>query len=83
MKFKLNPNTYYKRYYTYGIFEYDITYTDKKYVYIIAEKEYDNPLNKFDKKFKWQSIKKEQKYINTYNIKIEEMSKEDLFLELL
>jgi len=80
---KIKPNTYYKRYYTNSIFEYDIKYTDKKYVYIIAEKEYDNPLDKFDKKFKWGTIKRWQNNINTRNIEMEEMSKEDLFLELL
>jgi len=80
---KIKPNTYYKRYYTNSIFEYDIKYTDKKYVYIIAEKEYDNPLDKFDKKFKWGTIKSWEIYMTGRNDKMEEMSKEDLFLELL
>jgi len=80
---KIKPNTYYKRYYTNSIFEYDIKYTDKKYVYIIAEKEYDNPLDKFDKKFKWGTIKRYQRIINVNNYNIEEISKEDVFLELL
>ena len=80
---KLKIQTYYKRYYTYSISDYDIMYTGKKYVYIIAEKAHDKPLDKFDKKLKWENIKKCQYIINKFNLKIEELSKEDVFLELL
>ena len=80
---KVKPNTYYKGYYTNSIFEYDILYTDTKYVYIIAKKYYNNPLVKYDKKFKWWTIKIWQNNIDTRNIKIEEISKEEVFLELL
>ena len=80
---KIKPNTYYKGYYTNSIFEYDILYTDTKYVYIIAEKEYDNPLDKFDKKFKWGTINDYQDYIDMYSIKIKELTKEEVFLEML
>ena len=83
MNITIKPRRYYKRYYNEDKEWYDILYTGNKWVYIIAEKKYDNPLNKFDKKFKWQRIKKEQEYINTRNIKIEEISNEDLFLEML
>ena len=73
---KIKHNTYYKD-------EYDILYTGTKWVYFIAYT-YNEELIKYDNRFKWCTIKKFQDFVNisTYN-KIEELSKEDLFLELL
>jgi len=81
MSITIKPNTYYKRYY--NINEYNIIYTDNKWVYIIAYKLGNQPLVKYDKKRGWGTIKRYQEFINDKNYKIEELSKEDLFLELL
>jgi len=81
MKITIKPNTYYKRYYNINV--YDIIYTDNKWVYIIADKFNNIPLIKYDKKPGWGTIKRYQEFINDKNYKIEEISKEDLFLELL
>jgi len=78
---KLKPKTYYKRYYK-GDW-YAIYYTGNKWGYKIASKYNNNPLVKCKEKTRWKSIKKWQKEINDFGIKIEEISKEDLFLELL
>ena len=90
MKIKLKPNTYYKDYYhtitDLGLtpkMEYNIVYTDTKWVYIIADMRINEPIYKHDKKYKWGTIREWQENIDLYSIKIEEMSKEDVFLELL
>ena len=85
---KIKARTYYKIYYTetesiIGDDHYIILYTGTKWVYIIAKKYYNKPLFKYDKKFKWDIIKHLQNSINIFNYKIEEISKEDVFLELL
>jgi len=75
---KIKPRTYYKKYYPTKTNGYKIFYTDNKYVYCIADV-YNNITRKFDKNFKWGTIKEWQEF----NCKMEEMSKEDLFLEFL
>jgi len=92
---KIKPNTYYKNYFYdindpsikyreyYSNTDYDIVYTGNKWVYYIASKYNDTPLIKYDKKIKWRIIKRYQEFINDNNYKIEELSKEDVFLELL
>ena len=73
---KLKHNTYYKRYYGNNSTFYDIWYIDNDglIVYILGLR---------NKKYEWGTIKRYQEFINDYNYKIEEISKEDLFLELL
>jgi len=88
---KIKPNTYYKRYYTkyiilYPSFGYDIIYTGNKHVYIIAHKYNNEPLYKYDHKVKSGSIKEFQEYIKHLDKRkyiVEEISKEDVFLEML
>ena len=82
MKFK--PNTYYKNHFDDGDSTvYYILYTDTKCVYCIAYKTENQPLVKYDKHFNTGTIEMWQEHINHYFYKIEEMSKEDVFLELL
>jgi len=86
MKLKLKPRTYYKRYYNnYSDDAYYILYTGNKWVYILATKHKHVPLIKHTKKQEWDTIKKWQYDIDNrkYNVKMEEVSKEDVFLELL
>ena len=81
MNFK--TNTYYKCYYDNDDSTvYDILYISKKYVYGIASKRENNILVKKNKAT-WGVINIWQDFITRYNIKTEEISKEDLFLELL
>ena len=80
---KIKPRTYYKIYYNVDKEWYDILYTGNKWVYIIAYKHNNNPLIKYDKKIKWFTINDYQDYIDMYSIKIKELTKEDVFLELL
>ena len=83
----IKVRTYYKQLYSNG--NYVILYTGNKWIYIIMAVKYvGKPLVKvkYDKKFKWRSIKDWRKEINRNKFirnKIEEMSKGDLFLELL
>ena len=80
---KINPGSYYKRFYKY-MRGYDIYYTGTKWVYSIAYKKYDDkPLVKYGRKFNIGTIKELQHDIDDYSVKIEEISKEDLFLEML
>ena len=79
----IKPNRYYKECYNNSDENvYYIMYTGTTVVYEIARIN-NNQIYKNDEKIRWGTIKEWQEYINTYNIKIEEMSKEDLFLELL
>ena len=77
----IKPNTYYKRHHS-NIY-YDIFYTGEKHAYLIACKYNNEPLIKYDPKVNWGTIKGLQEFINHNNYKIEEITKEDLFLELL
>ena len=81
MNIKIKPRTYYKKYYTSDW--YDIYYTGNKLVYKIAETYINNSLIKYNKKRYWATIKNWQYCIKHQKFKVEEISKEDLFLELL
>ena len=82
---KIKPNSYYKRYYNnYYSDHYSIWYTGNKYAYIIARKYTNDPLVKLAKKEVWWTIEEWNKFINRSNYnKMEEISKGDVFLELL
>ena len=73
---KLKPRTYYK---IYNKTMYYIIYTGTRWVYVIAEHYNNKLLHRPNKKVKWGTLEE----YNDYNNKIEEISKEDLFLELL
>ena len=79
---KIKPHTYYKDYFS-DIKESNIIYTDAKMVYLIALVRINKPTIKLNKKLEWGTIKRYQRIINVNNYNIEEISKEDLFLELL
>jgi len=85
MSIKIKRNRYYKEYYSNSKEDYDILYTGTKWVYIIAQQFDNEPLYKRDSKHRWCSISEWQKHINMYKNRynIKEISKEDLFLELL
>lgn len=81
MNIKIKPRTYYKMYYYKD--SYDIYYTGNKWGYCIASKYIDEPLTKHSKKLVCGNIKDFQKQINLGKYDIEEISKKDVFLELL
>ena len=87
MKFKFKPNTYYKRYYiSYkkdSTQTYSILYTDDKCLYEIAFCSENKLLHKFNTKYVWGNIDYLQYHMNINKPNIEELSKEDVFLELL
>jgi len=78
---KIKHNTYYKVYYDND--RYSIWCIDNEYIYYIAEQFGTDPLIKYDKRIKYGSIKNWQEHVHRNNYKIEEMSKGDLFLEML
>ena len=78
----IKPRTYYK-YHTFNDQDFDIIYTGNKWVYIVAEKYGTSPLEKRDKRIVWDTIKEWQLMVNRNMYKITELSKDDLFLELL
>ena len=80
MKIKIKPKSYYKR--CYGD-HYSIWYTGNKYAYIIARKYTNEPLVKLAKKELWNTIDSWQIYLTDNKYKTKELSKEDVFLELL
>jgi len=80
MKFKAKHGSYYKMYYNND--EYNILYVGNMWTYKIAYK-YNSELIIHDNRIKWDSIEAWQSHINKYTSKVEEISKEDLFLELL
>jgi len=80
MKSNVKSRKYYKVCYNSS---YYIVYTDEKHAYLIACKYNNEPLIKYDPKVNWGTIKGLQEFINHNNYKIEEITKEDLFLELL
>ena len=86
MSIKIKPRTYYKRYYDKDELiwedEYDILYTYNELVYFIAYK-HNGELIKHDNRIEYGTIKNWQACINSNDYKLEEISKEDLFLELL
>ena len=75
----IKPNKYYKIYYTESNLGYCVIYTDGKMVYEIAYTQYVNGENILFKHDITINIGTVEKY-NTY---YKEISKEDLFLELL
>jgi len=81
----IKPYSYYKDYYTYRNLGYSIIYTDGKMVYEIAYTLYvngENILCKHDITLDIGTVEEcKQKNLNTNLLK--EISKEDLFLELL
>jgi len=79
---KLKSKTYYKVYDNNGD-GYDIVYTGTKWIYRIAEKYRITVLHTFNKKRKWGTIREWQSIIEYNGFKIKELSKEELFLELL
>ena len=79
----IKPSTYYKEY-DKILGCYYIIYTGTKWVYDIASKIKNEPLSKYSEKFVYGTIEEWQRHIERdNNIKVEELSKEDLFLELL
>ena len=77
---RIKSKTYYIRYYP---THFTIWYTGTKWVYAIARKYENEPLIKYNKKTKMYTRKYWQNVINVNNYKTKELSKEDLFLELL
>jgi len=77
---KVNPYRYYKECYKDNVVEYSIVYVDEKYVYLIACKYFDKPLIKYKENDKWWGT---IKTLQLYSKDIIELTKEDLFLELL
>jgi len=85
---KIKPYTYYKEcYITDNIKRYYLYITDTKYVYQIAYKykykDKDNPLIKYDEKLKCGTIREWQEDTNTHSYNVKEISKGDVFLEML
>jgi len=90
---KINPNTYYKIYYDdhYSIWcddHYSIWCTDNECAYVMAYKFKNKPLEKCNKVLKRYPIDRWEEFLNIpditfYNYNIGEISKEDVFLELL
>jgi len=80
---KIKPNRYYKECYKDNVVEYFIIYVDEKYVYLIACKYKDDPLYKYNTKHKWGTIEAWLNRSNKYRYSIENITKEDIFLELL
>jgi len=78
---KIKVRTYYKQWYSNG--SYVILYTGTKCAYLIAYKRGNQPLVKYDKKIKEATIKFWEEFINTYSYNVKEISKGDVFLEML
>jgi len=84
MNITIKPNSYYKLYYYGYPNSYSLCHTNTTQMYKIAQKTGTyKPSIKLNKKLKWGSIKEWEMYITRRNDKIEEISKEDVFLELL
>jgi len=83
MNVKIKRNTWYKirsanEKNTYGIVRAKI-----KWVYIIARQYRNPPLERYDIPLKWVTIGDSNTNVKKHKYKVEELSKEDLFLELL
>jgi len=84
MNITIKPNSYYKLYYYGYPNSYSLCHTNTTQMYKIAQKTGTyKPLYKFNTPLMCMTIENWQEYINTHYIIIEEISKEDLFLELL
>jgi len=82
---KIKPNTYYKEYVDEvdeNDNEYYIMYTGTTVVYEIA-RTINNQIYKHNKKIKWDTIKKWKQFITDCTTRLEELTKDDVFLELL
>lgn len=84
----IEPNKYYKNYYSKYEDIYNILYTDDTYIYNTAIKYSTGVLHKFKKAKNWGTIKDHNKRINKSDyldklFEIEEITKGDVFLELL
>jgi len=82
MNIKIKPYRYYKRYYT-DSNDYDIHYTDDTWCYRIAIKYRNRLLIKCNGNVYWEYITNWQYQINKHRYNVEEVSIEDVFLELL
>ena len=84
MKITINPNSYYKLYYD---DHYTIWCTNNQWAYVMARIYYKNKVvvtvGKYDKNEEFYTINRLQEYLNNTSIKIKEISKGDVFLELL
>jgi len=82
---KIKPNTYYKDYFS-DIKEYNIVYTDDEWCYVLAYVRINQQIIVRPKNEVWWTIKSWQKEIDkdkNINKTLTEISKEDVFLELL
>jgi len=79
----IKPRTYYKRYNRNDIHCYSIYYTGRKNVYTVAYTTRFSCLRKTRKKLKWGTIEHWQHDTDYFKHIVEEVSKEDVFLELL
>ena len=79
---KIKPNTYYKEYIDEDENVYYIMYTGITVVYEIARIN-NNQIYKNDEKIRWDTIKKWKQFITDCTNRVEELTKEDVFLELL
>lgn len=85
---KINPNSYYKDFTYYNKFtkmEYDVIYTDNAKYYLIGCKYANKTFIKLNKRHCIGTIKSWNKLIkeNSYYTKIMELTKEEVFLEML
>ena len=82
---KIKPYKYYKEYYNenYHSSGYNILYTDTKHVYVLAYIRKNMPFYKYSPKLLLGPIDHWQDCIDKYKYKPEELSKADVFLELL
>jgi len=81
MKSNVKSRKYYKV--CYNNDDYDFIYTGVKCIYLIATKHKNKLLVKRNEKIYWTSINRWKKHLDKRKYIVEEISKEDLFLELL
>jgi len=78
---KIKPNSYYMTSVSEDIC--DFYYTNDIEVYWIALKNKNKIIHKHNTPINYGSIKKWQEHLDRFNMKLKEMSKGDLFLEML
>jgi len=80
----IKDKTYYIKYYDKDRESYNIWYIDNEYAYIVASKYKNDVRAKNKHNTRWGSLKRLKGYLRDINYKnIEELSKADVFLELL
>jgi len=80
----IKDKTYYIKYYDKDRESYNIWYIDNEYAYIVATKYKNDVRAKNKHNTRWGSLKRLKGYLRDINYKnIEELSKADVFLELL